>query len=58
MSRVKCECGDCGKQFLRGEQGDNERFCLRCERIGMANVEAEHDYYDEPSRDYCASFEY
>lgn len=29
--RKECRCEDCGKRFLKGDEGDNERFCLRCE---------------------------
>lgn len=25
-----CQCEDCGKRFKQGDEGDNERFCLRC----------------------------
>ena len=28
---VECECADCGLRFNRGDQGDNEQYCLRCE---------------------------
>lgn len=29
--RIECTCADCGKKFLKGEEGDNERICLRCQ---------------------------
>ncbi len=25
-----CECADCGKKFYKGDEGDNEEYCLRC----------------------------
>lgn len=30
---IECECSYCGKTFNKGDEGDNERMCLRCERI-------------------------
>lgn len=27
---TECRCEDCGKKFYKGDEGDNERFCLRC----------------------------
>lgn len=33
----QCECQDCGKKFRRGDEGDNERFCLRCEHESRIN---------------------
>lgn len=35
MDKIKCECRDCGKTFNKGDEGDNEKFCLRCERIAF-----------------------
>ena len=29
----KCKCGDCGKSFDFGSEGDNEQYCLRCVTI-------------------------
>lgn len=26
-----CQCEDCGKRFRKGDEGDNDRFCLRCQ---------------------------
>lgn len=41
-----CTCEDCGKRFRRGEEGDNERFCLRCEH--SSRLEAmDQDEYDQ-----------
>jgi DNA-directed RNA polymerase subunit RPC12/RpoP len=47
-----CKCEDCGKEFKRGDEGDNERFCLRCEylalRRGRDELDAEYlDYMSE-----------
>lgn len=28
--REQCQCGDCGKRFRKGDEGDNTEFCLRC----------------------------
>lgn len=25
------KCQDCGKTFNKGDEGDNEKFCLKCE---------------------------
>jgi hypothetical protein len=33
--KTKCQCQDCGKFFNFGEEGDNEKFCLRCEHIAL-----------------------
>lgn len=32
MERIECRCLDCDKTFFKGDEGDNEKFCLRCER--------------------------
>jgi hypothetical protein len=43
-----CVCEDCGKGFRKGDEGDNERFCLRCEyssRINRMSPE-ERDSYE------------
>lgn len=39
-----CKCQDCGKIFHRGDEGDNEKFCLRCERIAILDREDAGDY--------------
>lgn len=39
--RTKCQCDDCGREFFKGDEGDNEKFCLRCER------ESQLEYEDE-----------
>lgn len=36
---VKCECSECGKQFNRGDEGDNETVCLRCEHLSSISDE-------------------
>lgn len=33
--REKCVCQDCQKTFYKGDEGDNEKFCLRCEHIAL-----------------------
>lgn len=45
-SSDKCICGDCGKIFKRGTEGDNEKFCLRCERQSLTEGMDELDYDD------------
>lgn len=43
-----CQCEDCGKRFRRGDEGDNERFCLRCcheDRINRMSPE-DRDHYE------------
>lgn len=34
-SEIKCKCEDCGKTWCKGEEGDNERFCLKCQYSQM-----------------------
>jgi hypothetical protein len=46
QDRPKCVCEDCGKQFLKGDEGDNERFCLRCEYIWRAQQGEFEDFQD------------
>ena len=41
---IKCVCKDCGKQFNKGDEGDNEEVCLRCEAIFIAEIDG--DYYE------------
>ena len=41
--REKCVCQDCNKTFFKGDEGDNEKFCLRCEAIATLSRE-EEDY--------------
>lgn len=36
---IKCKCQDCGKTFNKGDEGDNEKFCLRCEHLSMLEAE-------------------
>jgi hypothetical protein len=46
--RRMCQCEDCGKRFRHGDEGDNERFCLRCEhrsRIDRMSQE-DREYYE------------
>lgn len=47
-----CICGDCGRGFMKGEQGDNDLFCLRCEANSAAEArlsreDDDGDYYEE-----------
>ena len=39
----ECRCEDCGKIFLKGEEGDNEKFCLRCEAMAHIIGDEFHD---------------
>ena len=48
---IKCRCEDCGKTFNRGDEGDNERFCLRCERVAFRDIDLEGDHAFEPWSD-------
>jgi hypothetical protein len=43
-----CICGDCGRGFMKGEQGDNEEYCLRCQHQSATEGmdELERDDYD------------
>ncbi len=44
----QCQCEDCGKKFEKGDEGDNERFCLRCcEESRIARMDPdERDQYE------------
>lgn len=46
MDRQKCKCGDCGREFFKGDEGDNEEFCLRCERQSVTRDMDDIDYDD------------
>lgn len=50
---LKCQCLDCGKTFRRGDEGDNEKYCLRCERINLVQDMSDEDYdaFDRSSYD-------
>lgn len=41
--RQKCVCQDCQKTFLKGDEGDNEEFCLRCEAIFLISQDDESE---------------
>ena len=45
-NQIKCTCKDCGRSFTLGDEGDNEEYCLRCERIAWLNSreDDESDY--------------
>lgn len=43
----QCTCKDCGKVFEFGDEGDNEKFCLRCEAVFMVKVDSgDGDFID------------
>lgn len=47
---VECRCEDCGKRFNKGDEGDNERFCLRCQEMHFIRLREEaeiDDCYEE-----------
>lgn len=46
--RRTCTCGDCGKEFYYGDEGDNDQFCLRCEHLSITRDmdDLERDDYD------------
>lgn len=39
-----CKCQECGKKFKYGDEGDNEKFCLRCERESLVSEMSEDEY--------------
>lgn len=44
---MKCKCETCGKQWTKGEEGDNEKFCLRCceeDRITRDDYDPDDDH--------------
>ena len=48
MSDDVCQCKDCGKKFKKGEEGDNEEYCLRCCHISLITGEDfDFDEYSE-----------
>lgn len=50
--RPVCQCEDCGLKFRKGDEGDNEKFCLRCERISLIKdmSQEEYDQLEEAER--------
>lgn len=44
MKNQKCKCQTCGKTWKKGEQGDNEKFCIRCCRIANRELIEEFGY--------------
>jgi hypothetical protein len=42
----KCKCQDCGKSFNKGDEGDNEEYCLKCERQSLTRNMSQEDYED------------
>lgn len=47
----KCECRDCGKVFNKGDEGDNEEFCLRCERQSLTEGMDDAEYEELDRRE-------
>jgi len=45
-----CKCQDWGKEFNKGDEGDNEKFCLRCDYLSRSDEENEY-------RDECREME-
>lgn len=45
-TKIKCVCEDCGKEFNKGDEGDNERFCLRCEFLDRRRFDEERNCLD------------
>lgn len=60
--KTKCQCRECGKTWNKGEQGDNEKLCIRCEREQLHErfSEDEMDHFDimESARDDIRDPEY
>lgn len=52
----ECTCEDCGKKFKKGDEGDNEKVCLRCEAnfIAQKNYDREngHDDHEDDDEDW------
>lgn len=50
---MKCICQDCGKLFKKGDECDNEKFCLRCchQSLIFNMDEVDYDEYDRSSYD-------
>lgn len=32
-NEIKCQCSKCGTTWRRGEMGDNETLCFKCEHL-------------------------
>ena len=41
---MECKCSNCGKEFIKGDEGDNETLCLRCDRELLLDSMSEEDY--------------
>lgn len=52
--KTKCQCRECGKTWDKGEQGDNEKLCLRCERSQL-HEQLNEDEIEIMDRAYPAS---
>lgn len=53
-SDIVCKCNCCGTTWRRGEMGDNEQICFRCEYLidveagdPNTNLECDTDEIDE-----------
>lgn len=46
MDQPICQCLDCGKRFRKGDEGDNEKYCLRCEYLAGQRVRESMEYGD------------
>jgi hypothetical protein len=44
--RKVCVCGDCGRKFFKGDEGDNEEYCLRCCHIDLIREMGEDEWED------------
>ncbi len=42
---IECVCQDCGKKFKKGDEGDNEIFCLKCCYLSEEEIWKEADSY-------------
>lgn len=56
MHKKECICRDCGKKFNFGDEGDNEKFCLRCTSAFFNRVDGETNdnsrWSNESSNEY------
>ena len=55
-SEIKCRCRECGKEWRKGEQDDNETICLRCEHLARISRE-DYDADDDHSMDYWGVYD-
>ena len=50
-SDIKCTCKDCGLTWRKGEMGDNEELCFKCERLDHDHVDGDCMCYASPASD-------